>query len=375
MMSNARLLVGRSGPPLHLLRARPAGAGADPARPRSGSCRNSSCATRSSWRPTGSRIWREDRHFAQHDQPLRPRPRACRFRRVPGGRGRDRACADRARREAGRAHGRPDPDRGAAEASLAAAAARASRRSADPATASNASAPWRGTSRTRATSGSWASASRRISRRFWRSGCSPTARGGERRAVRRHGGRGRAADVGGRGDVVIASTFPRYSSDVTELARAARAAGARIVALTDSVVSPLAARGRRPPPRARRPTRCCRPRPAARPRRDRGAGVGIPPLGPRASRTRGQARGRHGRLSRLADLTRSGGRRRPQEHSEQIARIVGVGEKVDLLEEAPFPRMRSRTKRSALKSSTAKPTPSKSVICRALTRAPERARR
>jgi DNA-binding MurR/RpiR family transcriptional regulator len=44
----------------------------------------------------------------------------------------------------------------------------------------------------------------------------------------------------GPGDVVIALTFPRYSSDVTELARAARAAGARIVALTDSVVSPLA---------------------------------------------------------------------------------------------------------------------------------------
>jgi DNA-binding MurR/RpiR family transcriptional regulator len=45
----------------------------------------------------------------------------------------------------------------------------------------------------------------------------------------------------GPGDVVIALTFPRYSADVTELARAARAAGARIVALTDSVVSPLAA--------------------------------------------------------------------------------------------------------------------------------------
>jgi DNA-binding MurR/RpiR family transcriptional regulator len=45
----------------------------------------------------------------------------------------------------------------------------------------------------------------------------------------------------GSGDVVIAIAFPRYSSDVTELARAARAAGAKIVALTDSVASPLAA--------------------------------------------------------------------------------------------------------------------------------------
>lgn len=45
----------------------------------------------------------------------------------------------------------------------------------------------------------------------------------------------------GAGDVVVAIAFPRYSSDVTALARAARAAGARIVALTDSVASPLAA--------------------------------------------------------------------------------------------------------------------------------------
>ena len=43
------------------------------------------------------------------------------------------------------------------------------------------------------------------------------------------------------GDVVVAIAFPRYSSDVSELARAARNAGARIVALTDSVASPLAA--------------------------------------------------------------------------------------------------------------------------------------
>jgi DNA-binding MurR/RpiR family transcriptional regulator len=45
----------------------------------------------------------------------------------------------------------------------------------------------------------------------------------------------------GPGDVVVALTFPRYSADVTELARAAQDGGARIVALTDSVVSPLAA--------------------------------------------------------------------------------------------------------------------------------------
>jgi DNA-binding MurR/RpiR family transcriptional regulator len=45
----------------------------------------------------------------------------------------------------------------------------------------------------------------------------------------------------GKGDLVIAIAFPRYSSDVTELARAARNAGARLVALTDSVASPLAA--------------------------------------------------------------------------------------------------------------------------------------
>ena len=44
----------------------------------------------------------------------------------------------------------------------------------------------------------------------------------------------------GPGDVVVALTFPRYSADVTDLARAAKGAGARIVALTDSVVSPLA---------------------------------------------------------------------------------------------------------------------------------------
>jgi DNA-binding MurR/RpiR family transcriptional regulator len=45
----------------------------------------------------------------------------------------------------------------------------------------------------------------------------------------------------GPGDVVIAIAFPRYSSDIANLARAARKAGARIISLTDSVVSPLAA--------------------------------------------------------------------------------------------------------------------------------------
>jgi DNA-binding MurR/RpiR family transcriptional regulator len=44
----------------------------------------------------------------------------------------------------------------------------------------------------------------------------------------------------GAGDVVVAITFPRYSADVTDLARAAKRAGSRVVALTDSVVSPLA---------------------------------------------------------------------------------------------------------------------------------------
>jgi DNA-binding MurR/RpiR family transcriptional regulator len=44
----------------------------------------------------------------------------------------------------------------------------------------------------------------------------------------------------GAGDVVIAITFPRYSADVTDLARAAKRAGSHVVALTDSVVSPLA---------------------------------------------------------------------------------------------------------------------------------------
>ncbi len=44
----------------------------------------------------------------------------------------------------------------------------------------------------------------------------------------------------GPGDMVIAIAFPRYSADVTDLARAAKAAGARIVAITDSSAAPLA---------------------------------------------------------------------------------------------------------------------------------------
>lgn len=45
----------------------------------------------------------------------------------------------------------------------------------------------------------------------------------------------------GKGDLVIALAFPRYSADVTDLANAARRAGAGVVALTDSIASPLAA--------------------------------------------------------------------------------------------------------------------------------------
>ena len=41
-------------------------------------------------------------------------------------------------------------------------------------------------------------------------------------------------------DIVIAIAFPRYSADVTDLARAAKTAGARIVAITDSSAAPLA---------------------------------------------------------------------------------------------------------------------------------------
>jgi DNA-binding MurR/RpiR family transcriptional regulator len=44
----------------------------------------------------------------------------------------------------------------------------------------------------------------------------------------------------GEGDVVIAIAFPRYSADVAKLARAAKSAGARIVAITDSGAAPLA---------------------------------------------------------------------------------------------------------------------------------------
>lgn len=42
------------------------------------------------------------------------------------------------------------------------------------------------------------------------------------------------------GDVVVAITFPRYSSDVKELARMAQSMGAKIITLTDSPAAPLA---------------------------------------------------------------------------------------------------------------------------------------
>jgi DNA-binding MurR/RpiR family transcriptional regulator len=44
----------------------------------------------------------------------------------------------------------------------------------------------------------------------------------------------------GAGDVVVAISFPRYSRDVTELAKTAQTMGAKLVALTDSPASPLA---------------------------------------------------------------------------------------------------------------------------------------
>jgi len=44
----------------------------------------------------------------------------------------------------------------------------------------------------------------------------------------------------GHGDLLIALAFPRYSADVTDLANAAKRAGADVVALTDSIASPLA---------------------------------------------------------------------------------------------------------------------------------------
>ncbi len=45
----------------------------------------------------------------------------------------------------------------------------------------------------------------------------------------------------GHGDLLIALAFPRYSADVTDLANAAKRAGADVVALTDSIASPLSA--------------------------------------------------------------------------------------------------------------------------------------
>ncbi len=44
----------------------------------------------------------------------------------------------------------------------------------------------------------------------------------------------------GEGDVVVAISFPRYSSDLKDLTRMAQAMGAKIVALTDSPAAPLA---------------------------------------------------------------------------------------------------------------------------------------
>ena len=44
----------------------------------------------------------------------------------------------------------------------------------------------------------------------------------------------------GPGDVVVAISFPRYSSDVADLARGVRAMGATLIALTDSPAAPLA---------------------------------------------------------------------------------------------------------------------------------------
>ncbi len=50
---------------------------------------------------------------------------------------------------------------------------------------------------------------------------------------------GRLMSVGA-GDVVVAISFPRYSSDVIELSKAAQSMGATLIALTDSPASPLA---------------------------------------------------------------------------------------------------------------------------------------
>ncbi len=44
----------------------------------------------------------------------------------------------------------------------------------------------------------------------------------------------------GDGDLVVAISFPRYSKDVTDLARIARSMGAKLIALTDSPAAPLA---------------------------------------------------------------------------------------------------------------------------------------
>jgi DNA-binding MurR/RpiR family transcriptional regulator len=44
----------------------------------------------------------------------------------------------------------------------------------------------------------------------------------------------------GDGDLVVAISFPRYSKDVTDLARISRSMGAKLIALTDSPAAPLA---------------------------------------------------------------------------------------------------------------------------------------
>jgi DNA-binding MurR/RpiR family transcriptional regulator len=135
---------------------------------------------------------------------------------------------------------RPDPDRGAAEASLAAAALSVEAL-ADPETAQRIRAVARHL---------------KDARYIWIMGFGLSAhlaailalglqpyREGVVNVVQFGGTEVAAGRLmsAGRGDVVVALTFPRYSADVAELARAAKGAGARIVALTDSVVSPLAA--------------------------------------------------------------------------------------------------------------------------------------
>lgn len=133
----------------------------------------------------------------------------------------------------------PDPEKGAAEASLAAAALHL-QALADPASAAAIRA---------------VSARLKTARNVWVMGFGLSAhlaailtlglqpyRDGVVNVVQYGGTEVAAARLmsAGAGDVVIALAFPRYSSDVSDLARAARTAGARIVAITDSGASPLA---------------------------------------------------------------------------------------------------------------------------------------